>query len=371
MKTGYKGNDMANEKPRILYVVEAMGGGVFSYLVELCNELIETYDIYIAHGIRKETPLDYKDYFDQRIHLIKVKHFCRSINPVKDIRASLEVKSIARKIAPDIIHLHSSKAGAIGRIVFDGKKIPLFYTPHGYSFLMTDCSSLKRALYKGIEVLLGKRKCMTISCGEGEHKETLKLTSNADYVNNGVNITKLQEIIDEVEKDYEHSFTVCTIGRISAPKNPKLFNQIAEALPGVKFLWIGDGELREELKSPNIEITGWLKQDEALRKSIKTDVFLLTSLWEGLPLSLLESMYMKKLCIVSNVAGNRGVIHDGENGFLCHSVDDFVEKIKAVQYGNVQVLVNNAYADVIQNYNTIVMVRKYSDLYQEKTTIPN
>ena len=75
MKTGYKGNDMANEKPRILYVVEAMGGGVFSYLVELCNELIETYDIYIAHGIRKETPLDYKDYFDQRIHLIKVNHF--------------------------------------------------------------------------------------------------------------------------------------------------------------------------------------------------------------------------------------------------------------------------------------------------------
>ena len=78
---------------------------------------------------------NYKDYFDKRIHLIEVKNFGRAIDPAKDIAAFFEVKKIAAEIKPNVIHLHSSKAGAIGRMAFNGK-IPMFYTPHGYSFLM-------------------------------------------------------------------------------------------------------------------------------------------------------------------------------------------------------------------------------------------
>lgn len=54
----------------------------------------------------------------------------------KDIVAFFEIRRIASEIKPDIIHLHSSKAGALGRFAFNGKRVPLFYTPHGYSFLM-------------------------------------------------------------------------------------------------------------------------------------------------------------------------------------------------------------------------------------------
>lgn len=87
-----------------------------------------------------------------------------------------------------MIHLHSSKAGALGRFAFNGKDIPLYYTPHGYSFLMQNHSTAKRLIYKAVETLCGKRKRMAISCSEGEHQETLKLTKNADYVNNGINM---------------------------------------------------------------------------------------------------------------------------------------------------------------------------------------
>ena len=73
------------EKKKILYIVEAMGGGIFSYIVDLSNELINYYDIYIAYAVRKQTPQNYMDYFDKRINLIKVENFCRSINPIKDI----------------------------------------------------------------------------------------------------------------------------------------------------------------------------------------------------------------------------------------------------------------------------------------------
>lgn len=349
------------EKKKILYIVEAMGGGVFTYIVDLANELVNSYDMYIAYAVRKQTPANYKDYFDKRIHLIEVKNFGRAIDPVKDIAAFFEVKKIEAEIKPDVIHLHSSKAGAIGRVAFNGK-IPMFYTPHGYSFLMENYKPMKRRMFKLIESVCAKRNCTTISCSVGEHQESLKLTKRATYVNNGINMEELQEIIDKTEK-VEHPFTVYTLGRICYQKNPTLFNEIAESLPDVKFVWIGDGELRDELTSKNIEITGWADRSTAIRYAVNADVFLLPSRWEGLPISLLESMYMKKVCVVSNVIGNRDVIHDSENGFVCTKVEDFVKAIKECK-GEDEKLTERAYQDILRMYNTKVMAQMYSKKYE-------
>lgn len=315
------------EKKKILYIVEAMGGGVFTYIVDLANELVNKYDMYIAYAVRKQTPKNYKDYFDKRIHLIEVKNFGRAINPTKDIAAFFEVKKIAAEVKPDVIHLHSSKAGAIGRVAFDGK-IPMFYTPHGYSFLMENCNPTKRRVFKLIESVCAKRNCTTISCSVGEHQETLKLTKNAAYVNNGINMKELQEIVNQTEK-VAHPFTVFTLGRICYQKNPTLFNTIAELLPDVRFVWIGDGELREEL-----------------------------------PISLLESMYMRKVCVVSNVIGNRDVIHNGENGFVCSNTEEFVKAIKEAQNG-ADGFTERAYQDVLNMYNTKAMAKQYSEKYDK------
>ena len=59
------------EKKKILYIVEAMGGGVFTYIVDLANELVDTYDMYIAYAVRKQTPSNYKDYFDKRMNMFE------------------------------------------------------------------------------------------------------------------------------------------------------------------------------------------------------------------------------------------------------------------------------------------------------------
>ena len=144
------------EKKKILYIVEAMGGGVFTYIVDLANELVNSYDMYIAYAVRKQTPANYKDYFDKRINLIEVKNFARAINPSKDIAAFFEIRKIAKKVRPDIIHLHSSKAGALGRLAFNGKKVPVFYTPHGYSFLMQNSSSAKEKYIRRLKRFVEK-----------------------------------------------------------------------------------------------------------------------------------------------------------------------------------------------------------------------
>lgn len=356
---------MPAQKKKILYIVEAMGGGVFTYIVDLANELVNEYDMYIAYAVRPQTPANYEDYFDKRIHLIEVMSFGRSIDPIKDIKSLNEVKAIAKKINPDIIHLHSSKAGAVGRIAFNGEKVPVFYTPHGYSFLMQNYKPAKRMVFKIIETVCAKRNCTTISCSEGEHQETLKLTKQATYVNNAVNLNNLQKMLDQVEIK-EHPFTVFTLGRICYQKNPELFNKIAESMPDVRFLWIGEGDLREKLKAPNIEITGWAEREDALKLSMNADVFILTSLWEGLPMSLLESMYMRKPCVVNNVIGNNDVIHNGDNGYVCDTIEDFVNGINEIQETHAQEYVEKAYKDIFELYNTKAQARAYSEIYKEK-----
>lgn len=95
------------EKRKILHVVEAMGGGVFTYLVELANGMCEDFDVTIALGIRSETPENYESYFDERVSLVQVENFTRGLNPVKDLRACIELKKIVKDVKPDIIHLHS------------------------------------------------------------------------------------------------------------------------------------------------------------------------------------------------------------------------------------------------------------------------
>lgn len=59
------------EKKKILYIVEAMGGGVFTYIVDLANELVNSYDMYIAYAVRKQTPENYKDYLIRFIAVVR------------------------------------------------------------------------------------------------------------------------------------------------------------------------------------------------------------------------------------------------------------------------------------------------------------
>lgn len=106
----------------------------------------------------------------------------------------------------------------------------------------------------------------------------------------------------------------------------------------------------------------------AIKHAVNADVFLLTSRWEGLPISLIESMYMKKLCIVSNVIGKRDVIHNGVNGYVCMKTEEFVRAICGC--GNKEkTLTNRAYQDILKMYNTKVMVAQYDSIYTKDLKI--
>lgn len=370
-------------KKKILFVVEAMGGDVYTYIVNLVKE----YDMYIAYDVWRRALDNYRDYFDNRINLLEVKNFSRSINPIKDIKAFFENMIVAKGINPDIVHLHLSKAGALGHISFNDRKTSIFYTTYEYSICLQNHNVGKRMIYIVVDINCSKRNCITISCGEGEHQETLKLNKDATYVKKSSNIRELPKMLGKTESIEVHPFTVFTLGRIYCQKNPMLFSKIAITLLRIKFLWIGDVELRSELTAPNIEFAGWGKREEAIKYSLQRDVFLLTSLWRVLSISLIEFMYMKNPCIVSDVVRNHDVM---ENGFECSEMKKFVDAIRSIQgdimsqdvlIGNVfeesedicyskiiaagetDRLIENACKDVMKEYNIKVLADSYTKIY--------
>lgn len=348
---------------KILMVCEAFGGGVFTYVSQLCNDMIDDFDVTLAYTIRPQTPDNYKEFLDSRVHMVEMKNVgVKGLFNIKtDIAAIKELRQIEKKVQPDIIHLHSSVAGGVGRLAYKGKNNTILYTPHGYAHVLMG-SGVKSKIYKFAEKILGNR-AITLTCCESEDKEARKFSKRTAYIETGVNLLDLAASLDAIEPEKNDKFTVFTLGRACVQKQPHVFNEIAKLVPEARFEWIGNGELEDELHAPNLEVTGWKPRKEALAMAKGADAFILCSLGEAIAMSLIENMYIKKLILVSNTMGNKSVVKDGVNGYVCEKPEEYAEKIKAAMKEFPKELPERAYQDVLEIYNTEEMKRKYIEFY--------
>lgn len=344
-------------------VCEAFGGGVFTYVSQLCNDMADSFDVYLAYSLRPQTPKNYRDFLDPRVHLIEMHNVSVKglFNIGKGIAAVRELKKIKNEISPDIIHLHSSVAGGLGRIAYNGKKDTVLYTPHGYAHILMG-KGIKSFIYKTAEQLLGNR-AVTLTCCESEDEEARKFSKRTAYIETGVDLTDLSASLDGIEPVKNDSFTVFTLGRACTQKQPELFNRIAELVPEARFVWIGSGELENVLTAPNMEVTGWKPRKEALAMAKGADAFILCSLGEAIAMSLIENMYIKKLVLVSNAMGNKSVIKDGVNGYVCDKAEDYAYRIRAAMESFPHEMTERAYQDVLNIYNTEMMKKKFIEFY--------
>lgn len=351
-------------KKKILMVCEAFGGGVFTYVSQLCNDMVDNFDVYLAYSLRPQTPKNYKDFLDKHVHLIQVKSFGeKGLTSIpNDIKVIRELQAIERKVQPDVIHLHSSIAGGMGRLAFKGKNNTVVYTPHGYAHILMG-PGIKSKMYKLMESILGKTNAMTLTCCESEDEVAKTLCKRTAYIETGVNLADLSASLDGIEPVHNEKFTVFTLGRACVQKQSQLFNRIAELVPEAHFVWIGNGELENELTAPNMEVTGWKPRKEALAMAKGADAFILCSLGEAIAMSVIENMYIKKLILVSNTMGNKSVIKDGINGYVCETAEDYTERIKAAMRKFPSELPERAYQDVLEVYNTEAMKKKYIEFY--------
>lgn len=344
-------------------VCEAFGGGVFTYVSQLCNDMVDDFDVYLAYSLRPQTPKNYKEFLDERVHLIEMHNVgVKGLFSIKnDIAAIKELRQIRDTVKPDIIHLHSSVAGGLGRLAYKGNNV--LYTPHGYAHILMGPGK-KSKLYKFAEKMLGNR-ALTLTCCESEDEEAKKFSKRTAYIETGVNLSDLSASLDGIEPVKNEKFTVFTLGRACVQKQPQVFNEIAKLVPEARFIWIGNGELENVLDAPNMEVTGWKPRKEALAMAKGADAFILCSLGEAIAMSLIENMYIKKLILVSNTMGNKSVIQDGVNGYVCEKPEEYAERIKAAMKSFPSKLPEKAYQDVLNIYNTETMKKKYISLYSK------
>ncbi len=352
----------------IVHIVESFAGGTFDFLSNLINGLPKSYKHIIIHGMRPETPLEYKEYFSSNAEFVFWENAKREISIIDDLKAFNNLLSEIRKIKKfDIIHCHSSKAGFLGRLVAKiiGKENKTIYTPHGVAFLRKDVSELKKNFYQILEKLVSEFCNKIICCSDGEREAfSHARIKNLRTIYNGV------KVVDSLYSYQEKQcLTIATMGRITKAKNPKLFNSIASTYlddSNIRFIWIGDGEEKSSLQSSNIKITGWLTSQLAEKELIKADVYLSTSAWEGLPLAVLTAMSMTKPLVLSKCSGNNDV-SNGRDILTFNTADEAVEKLNLLMNDE---LFRKEYGRYVQtvfqdNFTVGIMNSKYDELYQE------
>lgn len=101
-----------------------------------------------------------------------------------------------------------------------------------------------------------------------------------------------------------------------------------------------------------------MSREEVLKEIQPYKYFVLTSKWEGLPISLLEAMYFSKICFVTNIIGNNDVVTNNSNGYIFNDAKDFEEKFNAQN-----ILKQDPSSFIEDNFSKREMIRKYKKVY--------
>lgn len=316
---------------RVLHVVESYAAGTKTVVDSLIGNLDMAADQYVLYGERENDSVP--NLQPDRRQLWRAVG--RDVSPKHDITAARQLVDLIREVQPDVIHLHSTKAGAIGRFVARalGNARQVIYTPHGAALLRRDVGIVKRQVFGIAEWMLSKLGGTVVACSESERKALASYGVRAQVIENGVAVG---EQSDERESAIT---TVMTVGRLSPQKDPATFNRIAMACasdPTLRFVWVGDGPLRSEITSPNIRLTGWLGAAELQRELRSADIFLSTSLWEGMPLAPLEAMGSGAVLLLRECAGNTDIISGGAAGRLFASELQAIKALEEMRHDTVE-----------------------------------
>lgn len=283
----------------------------------------------------------------------------RALNPVKDMKAVMQAIKIIKKEKPDLVHCHSAKGGVIGRFAafFTGTKV--VYTAHAFSFLSAE-SAKKKQVFLLLEKI-AKLNSYLLACSGSERELGIKVVGfkekKAFAWNNAVpdvdkGLTRISQISWISSQKNESSDLpvpkvgeryITSIGRPSYQKNPLFMVEVAHGIhlkhPDIKFYLIGVGfysPMLEDMKKlihqydmdDTFYLLPWLSHEETLKYVKGSMLYFMTSLYEGLPISVIEAMSLGKAIVASDVLGNKDCVKDGYNGYLLPLKEEvFVEKM--------------------------------------------
>jgi glycosyltransferase involved in cell wall biosynthesis len=354
----------------IIHVVEPFATGINTFIHELISGMSEDRHI-IIHGERDDNRelasiiAEYKN----DVQFVRWEHAQRELRFLKDFRSYLSLRKLLKKYSFDILHLHSSKAGAIGCFwSFTNRRKNVVYTPNAVSFLRTDVSKLKIKLFQFIEKCIHRSGVNIVSCSQSEYDAYKRIGIDTKTIKNGVTI----EQDDNKELPTENPlFKIVVNGKITVQKNPETINKVAKHFeddPSISFTWIGDGELKGVLDSSNINVVGWCTKEEVFEQLETADLYLSASLWEGLPLSCIEAMSFKLPLLLSNCSGNVDLVETGTNGYIFDSEQQAIEYIKELKDNpQKKKLMSDNSEKMYEEYDNYRCAQEYRELYSNLT----
>jgi glycosyltransferase involved in cell wall biosynthesis len=363
----------------ILHVLEPFASGVVTAVTGIVKELSNERHI-VVHGARNQVDSieRVKSRFPPGVEFVEWKSAVREIRLSSDFKALMELivifKSYRNSLDDEtVIHLHSSKAGFLGRLAarFLGIKA-VIYTPHCGAFLRKDISPFKRKLYLGFEWIGGRFGGRVAGCGPSEGEAYKNLGKNTTFVSNGVAPRQAGSGSDSGNETFRRNL-VSFSGIASLQKDPALWNAVASACAGsagrrgFSFCWIGEGPLSGALDRNISAVTGWKSPGEVERLLDTTLVYLSTSAWEGLPYGVLEAMNASCALLLRNVPGNRDLVVSGLNGFLFDTGEEAASLLEGMlaDVEKTRVMGKKSFEILEKNFSLRAMGEGFRKVYRE------
>lgn len=277
------------------------------------------------------------------VEVVIVPSLVREIRPLRDLWTVVALSRLLRRVRPSIVHTHSSKAGIVGRWAAWLAGVPIIiHTIHGYGITPTQPMWL-RSLLIGMERLTSLVTTHWVAVAQADIEAGLRwglfTRSRVSLVRPGIAADAFQAGISASERDLVRAELgagptdklVGMVACLKPQKAPLDFIRVAELVcaerPSARFVLVGDGELRAPAErrireaglEDRVRLVGWRRDIPELMRCL--DVFVLTSLWEGLPRVYLEARASGVPVVGTRVDGAVEVIQDGINGYLVEPGD--------------------------------------------------
>ncbi len=339
-----RGTDPSSRRLRVLQVAEATTAGVGRHLSDLSVAILTAgHDLHVAcPAVREGAQNDVSLVARLRaagvpVHIVPMR---RSLRPLADLRTSVLLLNLIRELDPDLVHLHSSKAGVLGRLAAGlarkgGRRPVTVYTPNAFAFSGAQSRGAQR-LYRSVERCLGRYATDALVCvsrSELNQALTHAITSPERLVliENAIDADRFATMDDPAAAKTALGLdparpVVGLIGRLTQQKGAihfvKAANLVLQTVDEVQFLLVGEGELWHELREmvrkerveASVKMIGY--QADVVPVMAALDIFVLPSLYEGLPYTLMEAMAAGRPVIASRVGGNVDLIVEGQHGLL-------------------------------------------------------
>ncbi len=384
------------KKIKILRIISRLNiGGPAIHTIVLSHELdkmgYQTVLVKGSEGIKEGNMMTLAK--EKNVNPILISELKREIDLKNDLKAFYKIYKLIKSERPDIVHTHTAKAGAIGRIAAWLARVPvIIHTFHGH-VLEGYFGRLKTWIFIIIERILARLTDSIITLSEGLKNELvhMKIASfkKISVIPLGLELDRF--INPDIRKNTfkislgisENTLLVGIVGRLVPIKGHRVFLEAVRKIMGlrldisdlqpVKFIVIGDGELRSELEKYTDELgirehvifTGFRSDLPDIYAD--TDIIVLSSYNEGTPVSLIEAMTAGVPIVATKVGGVSDLIHDNVTGLLVPAGD-----ADALAAGIIRLLDDhalrkqmgaNAQKTVYPKYDVSNLVKNMDELY--------